>query len=62
MGFFKNIDIMLHNHEDDGTIAKWIRENAADPNISKEESLLMIATWRHEWESNRNNHYRGLKQ
>ena len=62
MGFFKNIDIMLHNGDDDNEIAKWIRENAVDPNISKEESLLMIATWRHEWESNRNNHYRGLKQ
>jgi hypothetical protein len=62
MGFFKNIDIMLHNGEDDKTIAKWIRENAIDPNISKEESLNMASTWRHEWETIKENHYRGFKQ
>ena len=62
MGFFKNIDIMLHNGEDDKVIAKWIRENARDPNISKEESLVMVSTWRHEWETMKENHYRGFKQ
>jgi len=62
MGFFKNIDIMLHNGETDEAIAKWIRENAKDPNISKEESLDMTAEMRHMWEEARNNHYRGFKQ
>ena len=62
MGFFKNIDIMLHNGEDDKTIAKWIRENAKDPNISKEESLHMTAEMRHVWEEARTNHYRGFNQ
>ena len=62
MGFFKNIDIMLHNGEGDEVIAKWIRENARDPNISKEESLVMASTWRHEWETMKENHYRGFKQ
>ena len=62
MGFFKNIDIMLHNGDDDSTIAKWIRENAKDPNISKDESLDIIAEMRHMWESARDNHYRGFQQ
>tara|TARA_R110002020_G_scaffold165775_1_gene353443 strand:+ start:67 stop:255 length:189 start_codon:yes stop_codon:yes gene_type:complete len=62
MGFFKNIDIMLHNGDDDSTIAKWIRENAKDPNISKDESLDIIAEMRHMWESARDNHYRGFNQ
>lgn len=62
MGFFKNIDIMLHNGDADDTIAKWIRENARDPNICKEDSLIMAATWRHEWQTLRDNHYRGFKQ
>jgi hypothetical protein len=62
MGFFKNIDIMLHKGDDDKTIAKWIRENAKDPNISKDESLDMTAEIRHMWESARENHYRGFQQ
>ena len=62
MGFFKNIDIMLHNGDDDKTIAKWIRENAKDPNISKDESLDIISEMRHMWESARENHYRGFQQ
>ena len=62
MGFFKNIDIMLHNGEDDKTIAKWIRENAKDPNISKDESLDMTVEMRHMWEEARTNHYRGFKE
>ena len=62
MGFFKNIDIMLNNGDDDSTIAKWIRENAKDPNISKDESLDIISEMRHMWEEARTNHYRGFNQ
>ena len=57
MGFFKNIDIMLNNGDDDNTIAKRIRKNAIDPNISKEESLNMAATMSHEHDSERINFF-----
>tara|TARA_R100000656_G_scaffold58103_1_gene45412 strand:- start:465 stop:653 length:189 start_codon:yes stop_codon:yes gene_type:complete len=62
MGFFKNIDIMLHNGDDDKTIAKWIRENAKDPNISKEESLNMAASLRHHHDDERINFFWRFKE
>ena len=62
MGFFKNIDIMLNNGDDDSEIANWIRKNAIDPNISKEESLNMAATLRHEHDSERINFFWRFKQ
>lgn len=61
MGVFKQIDIMLHNGLGDEAIAKWIRANAFDTSISEDESMIMAATWRHEWEALRESHYRGFK-
>lgn len=50
MGFFKNLDIMFHNREDDYTIAKWVHE-ASKGNMEMLDALIFVGKLREDWEA-----------